>query len=105
MIMNNKTTIPLEWFWHNIPNITVGWMAASYMSTFIAYLFVSFVEVCAWIAYAAGYNHMMRVWAPFAYWSMIFYIPSWVFALLQIILPASQGGLNNDDSRDSYLNN
>jgi len=104
LIMNNKNVIPLEWFWHNLPNITVGWMAASYLSTFVAYLFISFIEVWAWIAYAAGYNHMMRVWAPFAYWCVLLYIPAPLFAYMEMSLPKSQGGLNNDPMQADYLN-
>lgn len=48
--------MPLGWFWYNLMDTSHGWMAASYFSTFIAYLFISFFEFLSWISYAAG-NH------------------------------------------------
>jgi len=43
---------PLSWFWANLTSNSDGWMATSYMSTFVGYLIVSFVEFLAWILYS-----------------------------------------------------
>jgi len=68
-------------------------MAASYFSTFIAYLFVSFLEFLAWICYLAGYTNFIRVWIEFTYYSFLLYIPGWFFAFLQMAAPFENGGL------------
>lgn len=93
LILNNKIVLPIEWFWHNLPNITVGWMAASELATFVAYMFVSFVEIFAWISYAYGYNLMMRYWIEFTYYTFIWYAPAWIFALVEMTATKEAGGL------------
>lgn len=79
--------IPLVWCWHNLPNITAGWMAASYVSTFLAYLFVSFFELCAWITYLFGFNLWLRVWVEFSFYSFIWMVPAWLFAFVEMTAP------------------
>jgi hypothetical protein len=69
-------------------------MAASYMAYFWTYLAVSFVEIFGWIAYASGYNLMIRVWSEFTYYTFIWYIPAWLFAFVEMTAPISQGGLS-----------
>ena len=85
---------PIVWFWKNLDNTTLGWVAASYFATFIAYLVVSFMELLAWLVYVFGHPQWMMIWTPiFGYWgSLIVYIIPWGFALLHLDDPNSGTG-------------
>jgi len=74
------------------------------MATFFAYMCVSFVEVFAWIAYAAGYNLMMRVWIEFTYYTFIWYAPAWIFALVEMTATTEAGGLEMQILAPDFLN-
>lgn len=56
-------------------------------------MIVSFIEIWCWIAYAAGYNLMLRKWLEFTYYSMIWLIPGWLFALIEMTAQPEAGGL------------
>jgi len=71
-------------------------MAASMFASFWSYLVVCFVEVIGWIAYAAGYNLMLRVWSEFTYYSVIWLLPSWLFAFIEMTASPAQGGVAMD---------
>ena len=68
-------------------------MAASYFSIFVAGLFVSFIEFLGWCAYMGGYTAWIRVWIEFTFYSFIWWIPAWLFALVEMAAPTTSGGL------------
>jgi len=87
---------PVAWFWWNLNNVTLGWTAASYISWFFGYMIVSLIEFFAWINYYAYKDGVfLSMWIPVAqYGSLILYILPFTFAMLQIWMPVTNGGIN-----------
>ena len=53
--------LPIAWLWSNLNHTSRGWMAASYFSTFIAYLVVSVVEGVSFVLYLCGEPMIMEL--------------------------------------------
>ena len=97
--------VPVGWFWTNLRNPTRGWMAASYLSVFIANILVSFMELFAWFLFMKGVPELHYVWTPFGYFgSIILYAFSPLFALTHMSQPTKQGGLNGVTYAEDYAN-
>lgn len=90
---------PIAWFWTNLTSQTLGWTAASYLAYFFTYMIVSVVEFGAWCAYISGDSWFYGVWSRIAtYLSLILYILPPVFAMLNLVLPVTNGGIGSDQS-------
>jgi len=95
---------PLAWFWMNLASGTMGWTAASYLSYFWLYALISVVEFAAWCMYISGDKWFFELWSVVAKWgSLIAYTIPPIFAMLQLVLPATSGGLATTVS-DGYIN-
>ena len=81
-------------------------MAASYFATFIAYLVVSFMELLAWVVFVFGHPQWLMIWAPtFGNWgSIIVYMIPVLLALLHLILPVANGGIEAESTKSGYAN-
>ena len=103
-VLNPDT--PLGWFWSNLSSPTDGWMAASYMTTFVTYLLVSFIELIAWVLYTVDYPMFAAFYFSTVgyYGSIILYSLPWIFALLHMVLPTASGGLNSATTAAHYSN-
>lgn len=77
---------PIAWFWTNLNNTTMGWVAISYFCSVISYFLVSFIELIAWFIYLIGDPGLMVFWTPvFGFWgSLIIYILPWLFAIFHL---------------------
>jgi len=85
---------PLAWFWTNLTSVTLGWTAASYLTYFFVYAFVSVVEFGSWCAYISGDAWWLGHWARVATWgSLILYVLPPIFSMLNLVLPAANGGI------------
>ena len=95
---------PVGWFWYNFSSTTLGWTAASYLAYFIIYLIVSVVEWAAWCAYIQGDPWFYGLWSRVTTWtSLIFYPLPFIFSLLNLTLPAAQGGITSNTAA-GYVN-
>lgn len=95
---------PLAWFWMNLGSTTLGWTAASYLSYFFIYMLISVVEFGTWCAYISGDPWLFGHWARISSWgSLILYFLPPLFALLNLVLPASSGGISSSTDA-GYIN-
>ena len=71
-----------------------GWTAATYLSTFIAFLVVSLPELVAWVLYLLGESFWFAWWANnIGFWFSVVGMGLPVIAsMLQLGLPYTQGG-------------
>ena len=84
-------TIPIDWWWTALQSPITGWMAASYLSTFIAYIVVAVPELLAWLVLSTGYPAFARTYfSSVGYWgSVILYAVGPTFAMMHMLLPES----------------
>jgi len=97
--------VPLIWFWSHLNDNLAGWMAASYFSTFIGYLFVSFLELIAWIFYEFDEPTWLNLWIEMSFYAFLILLPSWLWAIVHITAPNSAGGLNSATPAVEYQTN
>lgn len=55
-------TMPNIWMWSNFTSPSVGWMAASYISTFVGYILISCIELVAYAMLQVGDGQLLRYW-------------------------------------------
>ena len=89
---------PIIWFWGNLGNSTMGWTAASYFATFIVYATVSVVELFGWSFWASKFEGSACFYkfytSNIGYWLTLYGgIFTWLWGILQLVLPAESGGL------------
>ena len=71
-------------------------MAAGYVSNFIAYLFVSCLEMIAWVVFMVNQDgYWLNLMADWFYYCFLLYALPWIFPLLHLLLPLTNGGLAN----------
>ena len=88
---------PFLWMWGNLGSSTHGWTAATYLATFIVYAGVSVIELFGWSFWAIdnpGSDCFYKFYVSYVgYWFALYGgILTWIFPLLQLILP-NTGGL------------
>ena len=98
-------TVPLAWFWTNMGDTNMGWMAASYFAYFWSYLIVSVPEMVGWFLYEGGYPEMLAYWAPiFGTWvGLVLYILPWMFAIIWMSTPTAKTPTDNGYSNSFVL--
>ena len=73
---DGKAVEPIAWLWYNISNVTYGWTAASYLSSFVVYGATSVVEVVGWALYLShdepGKCFFRWYSATIGYWFMLY---------------------------------
>lgn len=80
-------TVPLGWIWLHFTGST-GFTAASYLSFYIIYAIIDFVELIGLFMFQSGGNrHFLVFWAKYfgAWVSTALKILPWVFALINAI--------------------
>lgn len=83
-----------------------GWMAAGYVSNFIAYFFVSFIELLAWIVFMVnGDGYWLNLMSDWFYFCFLLYLPSWIFPMFHLYLPIIDGGLANPYPQVAFQSN
>jgi len=94
LAINGTATVPIGWFWYRLTDGGSGWMAASYFTTFWTYLLFPFLEMLLWIAFMLGEVQPLLYMSDWFFYSFIALMPAPAFAVLHIVLPVNQGGLN-----------
>jgi len=84
--------------WTMLSDPVYGWTAATYLSTFIAFLVVSLPELVAWVLYLLGESFWFAWWANnIGFWFSVVGMGLPVIAsMLQLGLPYTQGGLDGN---------
>lgn len=104
--VNGEDKIPLLWEFYMLFDGGQGWMAAGYVSNFIAYFFVSVLELIAWIIFMVnGDGYMLNLMADWFYYCFILYLPAWIFPMFHLYLPIKDGGLANPYPQVPYQSN
>lgn len=94
--INGEDKIPLLWEFYMLFDGAQGWMAAGYVSNFIAYFFVSFLEMVAWVLWMVTEDgYWLLLMSDFFYYCFIMYLPAWIFPMFHLYLPITDGGLAN----------
>lgn len=97
---DGQTTTPVAWMWTGIYNGTSGWTAASYLTNFFVGLAIPVAELVAWVFYMIGEGQWLSWYVNSVgyYGSIILGMIPILWAILQLGLPVSQGGLAGDNS-------
>lgn len=81
-------------------------MAAGYVSNFIAYFFVSVLELIAWVIFMVhGDGYMLRTMSDWFYYCFLLYAPAWIFPMFHLYLPLTDGGLANPYPQVEFQSN
>jgi len=97
---------PISWMWTGIYRGTGGWTAAAYLTSFVVGLVVSVAEFVAWIFYLTGEGEWFSWYTNSVgyYGSIIPQMFPILWAILQLGLPVSQGGLAGDNTAEFGYN-
>jgi hypothetical protein len=95
-----NTGNPIDWWWTGLSSGVTGWMAASYLATWVGYLVVALPEMIAWLVFSTGYPEFASLWFGTVglYGSAVLYAVPPTFAMLHMLLPETAGGMAGDSS-------
>ena len=98
----SQDTIPLFWVFENFSSPHYGWTALALVATFINGIFVSLFELIAVFYYYAGEMRWLAWYANTIGWifGVFGMFAPVTFAILQLILDESWGGLHYDTSHE-----
>jgi len=86
--LSGNDTIPIGWFWERMTEYggVQGWVAASNFLGWTLYLFISVVELAAWICYEFGSLGFAEYYfSTIGYWGSIFFLPlPWLAACIHL---------------------
>lgn len=97
---------PIRWMWTNVMSLSQGWMAASYMTTFFAFLLVSGFEFLAANQLKNGDGFLAAKLYPIGgFWgaAILYMIPP-IFSMMHLFNSSLNGGIDDDSTAYGYVN-
>jgi hypothetical protein len=83
-----EEVLPIAWFWERLWEETdiYVYLAIALMWGFVSQIFVSFMEIVAYITWVVGYQQLFMFWTsiPGVYGSLVLYAMPWVLLCVQL---------------------